>query len=243
MMTLQLQMPTNKVYPTTQTFAEHVARAKMNGWCYQPGNCPSGIYYYGGIDWGMQKQTPLYAAHDGTLSVKTQSGGYGKHARIKFYDGSNLVEIIYGHMDSFKGNDRLVKQGELIGYSGNTGNSTGPHLHFELRINGVPNDPIFYIASEQPTPQPPENDEILGNMPTLGYQVIVEPRTEMNLRIEPGNMNASSVIGYLPAKTRSYVIEYKQIGNDLWACIGGYPYQWVAIYYDGVVYCDFVKKG
>lgn len=90
-----------------------------------------------GIDWGCPVGTPIYASHDGTVIYSNDPGGYGLHATI-FGDECSTV---YGHMSKYEGTDRPVKEGELIGYSGSTGNSTGPHLHFGVRpTNADPNN-------------------------------------------------------------------------------------------------------
>lgn len=236
---LQLTMPFTGNYPITQTFAEHVARAKQNGWCSSPGPCPGGTYYYGGIDWGMPTGTPLFAAHDGSLSFEAQNGGYGNNVRLKFVFEGKQIEIVYGHMKSFAGSPRQAKAGEMIGYSDNTGFSSGPHLHFELRVNGAPTDSTPYFVTDTPAPAP--NDDIIGNIPTLGIQVMLQARTGMNLRNQPGSMGFQAVNGNLPAGERAYVVAYEQIGSDLWAWIGGYPAQCVAVYYQGTKYIDFVE--
>ena len=136
----------------TQTFAEHVARAIKNGWCPNPGTCPSGIYYYGGIDFGIPIGTPVHAMAAGEIiRAEEQSGGYGRHVRIQHKD--NYLSV-YGHLDSWRVKaGEEVKAGDLIGMSGNTGNSTGQHLHAELRLNGKPIDPMpLFVGYLEPDP-------------------------------------------------------------------------------------------
>ena len=76
------------------------------------------------------------------------SGGYGNYVIIyhgKMSDG-NTYSTLYGHMKSVATSaGKYVKQGELIGYVGSTGNSTGPHLHYEVMINGVNQNPLDYL--------------------------------------------------------------------------------------------------
>jgi murein DD-endopeptidase MepM/ murein hydrolase activator NlpD len=136
----------------TQTYDEHVQRAINNGWCWQPGNCPGGIYYYGGIDFGVSVGTPIHAALAGTVvAAQADTTGYGTHVKIQ--SGDYL--IVYGHLSVLKvQKGDVVSEGEVIGKSGSTGNSTGPHLHFELRLKGSPIDPAPYLAADTAPVQP-----------------------------------------------------------------------------------------
>ncbi|HEY1074606.1 MAG TPA: peptidoglycan DD-metalloendopeptidase family protein [Patescibacteria group bacterium] len=90
-----------------------------------------------GIDYRANVGTPIVAAADGVVIVATETGwngGYGKTVLIS-HTGNKTTR--YGHMsDVSVRSGQRVSQGELIGYSGNTGRSTGPHLHFELRVGG-----------------------------------------------------------------------------------------------------------
>jgi murein DD-endopeptidase MepM/ murein hydrolase activator NlpD len=98
-----------------------------------------------GIDIAIPTGTPIVAAASGTI---TFVGGnpccsYGYHVIV---DNGAGYETMYAHLSSFtvaKG-DRIVA-GQRIGFSGTTGNSTGPHLHFELHRNGVVQDPMQYL--------------------------------------------------------------------------------------------------
>ena len=75
--------------------------------------------------------------------IAAYTGGYGNYTCIQ-HTGS--LSTCYGHQSSFAVSaGQSVKQGQVIGSSGNTGNSTGPHLHFETRINGSPVDPMGYL--------------------------------------------------------------------------------------------------
>lgn len=87
-----------------------------------------------GIDLGAKSGTPIYAALDGVVVYSGVQGGYGNVVVIEHPD---FVMTVYAHneLNVVKVND-TVKQGQLIGYVGSTGNSTGPHLHFEYRLKG-----------------------------------------------------------------------------------------------------------
>lgn len=87
---------------------------------------------------------PVYASAGGTVISAGWSGGYGKMVKIRH---SNGYVTYYAHMSSIKVSvGQTVSQGQQIGAIGSTGNSTGPHLHFELRINGSPVNPMKYIG-------------------------------------------------------------------------------------------------
>lgn len=93
-----------------------------------------------GIDMGLPSGTPLGAAKAGTVTVaRNDPGGYGLWVEIDHGDG---MRTRYGHMSGFSvGVGDRVDIGDPIGLSGNTGRSTGPHLHLELRVNGVAVNP------------------------------------------------------------------------------------------------------
>lgn len=99
---------------------------------------------HGGIDYGVGEGTPLYAVTDGVVGdTPYDSSGFGNYVMINDADG---YEAYYGHMTSkaVSGGTK-VKAGDLVGYSGNSGNSTGPHLHFEVRKSGQKIDPDIYL--------------------------------------------------------------------------------------------------
>ena len=93
-----------------------------------------------GVDLASPKGTPIYAAGDGIVEHASWENGYGNFTLIKHVNG---YETGYGHQSKIiiAVGDK-VRQGQLIGYVGSTGNSTGPHLHFEIRINGNYVDPL-----------------------------------------------------------------------------------------------------
>jgi murein DD-endopeptidase MepM/ murein hydrolase activator NlpD len=96
-----------------------------------------------GIDLAVASGTPVVAAAAGTVIVAGWMGGYGN---LVVVDHGNGVSTAYGHNTSVTvGTGQSVAQGQLIAYSGNTGHSTGPHVHFEVRINGSPVDPLGYL--------------------------------------------------------------------------------------------------
>lgn len=96
-----------------------------------------------GIDISNLSGTPIYAADGGTVIYAARKGGYGKFIIIYHGDGR---ETCYGHLSNYAvGEGDTVEKGQLIGYMGSTGRSTGSHLHFEIRINGKPQDPLNFL--------------------------------------------------------------------------------------------------
>ena len=97
---------------------------------------------HSGVDWGAPYGTPIFAAGNGEIEEAGLKGGYGKYVRIKHANG---YETAYGHMTAFaKGIDVGVKvrQGQVIGFVGSSGMSTGSHVHFEIIVNDRFVDPM-----------------------------------------------------------------------------------------------------
>jgi murein DD-endopeptidase MepM/ murein hydrolase activator NlpD len=95
-----------------------------------------------GIDWAAPTGTPIFAAGNGVIDKAGLEGGYGKYIRIRHANG---YESAYGHMSAFaRGMEpgKRIRQGQIIGYVGSTGLSTGAHLHYEIMINGRFVDPM-----------------------------------------------------------------------------------------------------
>lgn len=95
-----------------------------------------------GVDYAAPRGTPIKATGDGKVILAGRRGGYGNTVILQHGD---TYRTLYGHMQGFaKGiqNGSSVKQGQVIGYIGTTGLSTGPHLHYEFQVNGVHVDPL-----------------------------------------------------------------------------------------------------
>lgn len=98
---------------------------------------------HAGIDIAPPYGSPIYAAGSGVVSQAGWNGGYGNSVIISH---GNSLSTLYGHQSSVVVSvGQLVSKGQLIGYVGSTGNSTGPHLHFETRIDGVAQNPRNYL--------------------------------------------------------------------------------------------------
>lgn len=98
---------------------------------------------HAGIDINGSTGTPIYAANSGTVIHASSQGGYGNLVLI---DHGDSFHTAYAHLSEYAtSSGASVDRGELIGYVGNTGNSTGPHLHFETRVNGSPQNPLNFL--------------------------------------------------------------------------------------------------
>ena len=95
------------------------------------------------MDIGASYASPVYAAAAGTATVSYDSGGFGNYVTINHGNG---YSTLYGHMSSVAiSSGSYVSQGQVIGYVGSTGASTGPHLHFNVYHNGSLTNPMSYF--------------------------------------------------------------------------------------------------
>jgi murein DD-endopeptidase MepM/ murein hydrolase activator NlpD len=102
-----------------------------------------GSEFHEGVDIAVPTGTPILAAAPGTVAIAAPTGGYGNYTCID--DGGGL-STCYGHQQSFAVSaGQHVDQGQVIGYSDCTGHCFGPHLHFEVRVNGQAVDPMGYL--------------------------------------------------------------------------------------------------
>lgn len=102
---------------------------------------------HAGLDFAAPIGTPIYATANGTIKEASfNEGGYGNHVVINHGYG---YETLYGHMVRMKARaGQKVKRGEVIGYVGSTGKSTGPHCHYEVHKNGTPVDPVYFFYND-----------------------------------------------------------------------------------------------
>jgi murein DD-endopeptidase MepM/ murein hydrolase activator NlpD len=97
---------------------------------------------HAGIDISVPSGTPIRAAQSGSIALAAPTGGYGNYTCIEHGGG---LSTCYAHQSSFAKTSGSVSQGEVIGYVGCTGSCFGDHLHFEVRVNGQPTDPLGYL--------------------------------------------------------------------------------------------------
>jgi len=117
-------------------------------------DCP-GHHWHSGIDLSAERGTPVVASGSGLAAVRGDAGGYGTHVILRHGAG---VRTLYAHLDAaLVADGEAVALGQIIGRLGSTGTSTGPHLHFEVRVNNVPVDPLVVVpglAGEVMPPKP-----------------------------------------------------------------------------------------
>jgi murein DD-endopeptidase MepM/ murein hydrolase activator NlpD len=115
------------------------------------------IKMHAGLDFAAPQGTPIYATANGRVKTSGySSGGYGNHVVI---DHGYGYETLYGHMVRVKARaGQQVTRGEIIGYVGTTGKSTGPHCHYEVHKNGNKIDPVYFFYNDL---SPQQFDELL----------------------------------------------------------------------------------
>lgn len=115
------------------------------------------VKMHAGLDFTAPQGTPIYATADGVVTTAgNTANGYGNHVVINHGYG---YETLYGHMVRVKARSgQPVKRGEVIGYVGSTGKSTGPHCHYEVHKNGQKLDPVYFFYNDL-TPQ--QFDQVL----------------------------------------------------------------------------------
>ncbi|RMF08156.1 MAG: hypothetical protein D6762_06240 [Candidatus Neomarinimicrobiota bacterium] len=101
--------------------------------------------FHYGQDFSVPPGTPVYATADGVVQQARYRGGFGKTVKL---NNGNGYSTIYAHLSRITVKyGQKVKRGDIIGYSGNTGRSTGPHLHYEVHYYGTPQNPLDYFFS------------------------------------------------------------------------------------------------
>lgn len=128
-----------------------------------------------GVDYAARTGTPIYAAGDGKIIFRGVKRGYGN---VVIVQHGNKYNTLYAHMSKFNRkarNGTRVKQGQTIGYVGQTGWATGPHLHYEFRVNGVHRNPLTVkLPTAKPLPKKYRDDfdsvsqPLLAQLDTLG---------------------------------------------------------------------------
>lgn len=112
-----------------------------------------------GVDYAAPIGTPIRVTGDGLVDYKGSRSGYGKTIII---DHGNGYKTVYAHMSQFRSDLKIgmsVKQGQIIGYVGNTGLATGPHLHYEFRVAGTHRDPLtIKLPSAAPIAESDQQD-------------------------------------------------------------------------------------
>lgn len=107
----------------------------------------NGNRFHAGVDFAASPGTPVLAARSGRV---TRAGWWGTYGYVVVLDHGDGSETRYAHLSSFAvAAGQAVRQGDVVGAVGSTGASTGPHLHFELRLDGSAVDPLPYLRGER----------------------------------------------------------------------------------------------
>lgn len=212
---MQFLYPVPKTLTITQTFQQHVAAARTNNW----------QNYNGGIDWAAPMGTIVVASQAGTVTVsQCDATGYGTHVRIMHADG---YLTIYGHLQGYtvKVGDK-VSAGQKIGLTDNTGFSTGPHIHFELRKNNIAVDPASLLvdkfsASTPATPTAPWFPPALPD--PICVRLTKDVTDGLLIRDAPTSMGKA--VGKLEPSTTIPVLGFKVQSNlEVWCEVGWHQY-------------------
>jgi murein DD-endopeptidase MepM/ murein hydrolase activator NlpD len=149
----QLLSATPAIQPVSNKDLDRIA----SGYGYRIDPIYKTIKMHAGLDFTAPQGTPIYATADGVVkSAGFSEGGYGNHVIINHGYG---YESLYGHMVRVKARaGRKVKRGDIIGYVGSTGKSTGPHCHYEVHKNGQKLDPVYFFYNDL---SPQQFDEML----------------------------------------------------------------------------------
>jgi murein DD-endopeptidase MepM/ murein hydrolase activator NlpD len=108
-----------------------------------------GVHFHAGVDLAADRAQPVYAAGPGTVVFSGWNGGHGKQVELQ-HDGHLVTR--YSHLQSLLVSPgQVVRRGQLLALAGETGMVTGPHLHFEVRLDGEPLDPESTLAPPGPT--------------------------------------------------------------------------------------------
>ena len=143
--------------PAIQPVSDKDLRHIASGFGYRIDPVYKITKFHAGLDFAATQGTPIYATADGTVKEASyDAGGYGNHVVINHGYG---YETLYGHMVRIKARGgQKIKRGEVIGWVGSTGKSTGPHCHYEVHKSGQPVDPVYFFYNDL---TPEQYDQVL----------------------------------------------------------------------------------
>ncbi len=201
-------------YPLTQHFGENPQWYPLT-------------HGHNGIDWGIPLRTSVYATLPGkVVRVAKDPNGYGNHIRISH--DNNLLSL-YGHLDERNyhavNEGDTVTAGQLIGFSGNTGRSTGPHLHFEVREGTTAFDPEPYLTTSLGDTGD-GGGVVISTEENVLFKVRVTADPSLNIRTGPGIVYPS--VGQFMKGEETDVFELA--GTEIWVRT---PKGFVAFRYNG----------
>jgi murein DD-endopeptidase MepM/ murein hydrolase activator NlpD len=149
----QLLAATPAIQPVSNKDLNRIA----SGFGYRIDPIYKTVKLHAGLDFAAPMGTPIYATANGRITTASNTGnGYGNHVVINHGYG---YETLYGHMSKIKVRvGQRIKRGEVIGWVGSTGKSTGPHCHYEVHKNGQKIDPVYFFYNDL---SPEQYDELL----------------------------------------------------------------------------------
>ena len=117
---------------------------------YRPAPCTGCSTFHKGTDFETGDGAPIYAVAAGVVTTSEMSGALGQHIAISHVVGGHAFTSVYAHMRAgsqvVQAGD-VIKEGEVLGLTGTTGESTGPHLDFEIDVNGIPIDSFVWLKA------------------------------------------------------------------------------------------------
>lgn len=133
--------------PAIQPVSNADLKKVASGYGYRIDPVYKTVKFHAGLDFTAPQGTPIYATANGVVKVAGNIGnGYGNHVVLNHGYG---YETLYGHMYRLKvKGGQVVRRGEIIGWVGSTGKSTGPHCHYEVHKNGRPLDPVYFFYND-----------------------------------------------------------------------------------------------
>jgi murein DD-endopeptidase MepM/ murein hydrolase activator NlpD len=221
--------PVPRPYYVTQTFAQHP-------------------YYGKGTDFGGDN-LPVFNMRPGRVSLVENryyfpgNRGVGYANRVVVDHGNwNGKPLVSWHAHLRQNTQvavgNLVKTGQLLGYTNNTGSSTGPHVHSEARLGNAPYnffpDMVYTVEEVERMPPVPVDAPVIPKLPV--YRVLAQPW--LNIRLRPGKLTKD--VGDLPYNKRFSPISYVMLGDEMWFQIG-YD-QYVAAYAYGKWLVELVEE-
>lgn len=215
-----MRYPFDREYPITQEYGDN------------PGNYSRfGMVAHNGIDFGAPTGTNVYAVLPGTVERATfDDGGYGFYVQVKHADG---LTSVYAHLSQVRVQPGVtVKEGQLLGQTGSTGNSTGPHLHFEVRRQGLEGNGYHGAIDPRPLIDWPGQTEP-EPAPTVVIRTGVVVVDVLNVRAGPGL--GYPIMAMLKRGDKVAPVELREM--EVWGMIE--PGRWVALSWAGT---EMVRK-
>jgi len=231
--------------PITQLFGENPEFYKR--WGYAGHN---------GIDWGIPTGTPIVAAADGTVDkVDFENGGYGNFVKMSHMDGDTKYYTYYAHLHSTSVKaGQKISTGTVVGLSNNTGASTGPHLHFGIKIDGQNPaykgylDPMPYLTgTATPTSPTTPGTDSTPDAPVVPGAIVGAidlPNVELEVTYDGVNVRSGPGVEYT-------ILEQLEVGTKIqgtrmhsWSAWAEFePGQWCAMTFNLVDYMKVIGSG